>query len=78
LDEVASITYAKNKEIGDMFNKQNALNMEIEQLTQQMQLYQEDAEIMLMIKDENQQLKKTVFEASKEKDELQAQISRKL
>jgi hypothetical protein len=29
LDDVASITYAKNREIGDLFNKQNALNMEI-------------------------------------------------
>lgn len=39
-----------------------------------MQLYQEDAEITQMIKDENQHLKKTVFAVTKEKDELQAQI----
>ena len=43
-----------------------------------MQLYQEDAEITQMIKDENQHLKKTVLAVTKEKDELQAQISSKL
>ena len=43
-----------------------------------MQLYQEDAEITQMIKDENQHLKKTVLAVTKEKDGLQAQISSKL
>ena len=43
-----------------------------------MQLYQEDADITQMIKDENQHLKKTVLAVTKEKDELQAQISSKL
>jgi hypothetical protein len=37
-----------------------------------MQLYQEDAEIAQMIKDENQHLKKAVLEVTKENDELQA------
>lgn len=64
---IAEITYAKNKEIGDLFNVKTELQQQIDQLM-------EESELNSMVHDENASLKKKIAEAIGEQELLKKQV----